>query len=159
MSEYHKLSVDAHNFGSETKKATGIPLYQAIGQCGSILGTHLFPSIEGPRYIKGFAVSSSLMLAAVIAALVLTASCLQYRRSWQSILLTGGLKLQISYRLDNSQRDRKYGKVVDKFAPVDVSELADKVREFTRFLLLTDAKWILTSRSLRLQTPGFRYVP
>ena len=76
MTKYHRLFVDAHNFGSETKKATGIPLYQAIGQCGSILGTHLFPSIEGPRYIKGFAVSSSLMLAAVIAALVLTASCM-----------------------------------------------------------------------------------
>lgn len=76
MTEYNRLSIDAHNFGSETKKATGIPLYQAIGQCGSILGTHLFPSIEGPRYIKGFAVSSSLMLAAVIAALLLTASCM-----------------------------------------------------------------------------------
>ena len=130
MTEYHRSFVDAHNFGSETKKATGIPLYQAIGQCGSILGTHLFPSIEGPRYIKGFAVSSSLMLAAVIAALVLTASCMITVSSIVVICFAhGAFKLQISYRLDNSQRDRKYGRVVDKYAPVDVSELADKVRE------------------------------
>ncbi|KAH9994691.1 MFS general substrate transporter [Russula vinacea] len=44
----------AHNLGSETKRATGTPLYMAIGQCGSILGSHLFPTTEGPRYIKGF---------------------------------------------------------------------------------------------------------
>lgn len=41
----------AHNLGSETKKATGIPLYMAIGQCGSVLGSHLFPATEGPRYM------------------------------------------------------------------------------------------------------------
>ena len=41
----------AHNLGSETKKATGIPMFMAIGQCGSILGSHLFPNTDGPRYM------------------------------------------------------------------------------------------------------------
>lgn len=41
----------AHNLASETKRATGTPMYMAIGQCGSVLGSHLFPSIEGPRYM------------------------------------------------------------------------------------------------------------
>ncbi len=41
----------AHNLGSETKKATGIPMYMAIGQCGSVLGSHLYPKTEGPRYM------------------------------------------------------------------------------------------------------------
>ncbi|KAL0959650.1 hypothetical protein HGRIS_011351 [Hohenbuehelia grisea] len=45
----------AHNLGSETKKATGIPMFMAIGQCGSVLGSHIYPKSEGPRYIKGFA--------------------------------------------------------------------------------------------------------
>jgi hypothetical protein len=40
----------AHNLGSETKRATGTPLYMAIGQCGSVLGSHLFPKTEGPHY-------------------------------------------------------------------------------------------------------------
>lgn len=41
----------AHNLGSETKKATGIPMYMAIGQCGSVLGSHIYPATEGPRYM------------------------------------------------------------------------------------------------------------
>ena len=40
----------AHNLGSETKRATGIPLFGAIGQGGSILGAHLYPLTEGPAY-------------------------------------------------------------------------------------------------------------
>ena len=40
----------AHNLGSETKRATGIPMYMAIGQCGSILGSKIYPSTEGPHY-------------------------------------------------------------------------------------------------------------
>lgn len=45
------LAIDAHNLGSETKRATGIPLFMAIGQCGSVLGSHIFPSTEGPQYM------------------------------------------------------------------------------------------------------------
>ena len=40
----------SHNLGSETKKAAGIPIFMAIGQCGSILGSHIFPKTEGPAY-------------------------------------------------------------------------------------------------------------
>ena len=39
-----------HNLGSETKRATGLPLFGAIGQVGSILGAHLYPLTEGPAY-------------------------------------------------------------------------------------------------------------
>ncbi|KAF9010080.1 major facilitator superfamily domain-containing protein [Cyathus striatus] len=41
----------AHNLGSETKKATGIPMFMAIGQCGSVLGSHIFPKTDGPHYM------------------------------------------------------------------------------------------------------------
>lgn len=41
----------AHNLGSETKRATGIPMFMAIGQCGSVLGSHLYPATEGPHYM------------------------------------------------------------------------------------------------------------
>lgn len=47
----HPDQSDAHNLGSETKKATGIPMFMAIGQCGSVLGSHLYPTAEGPRYM------------------------------------------------------------------------------------------------------------
>ena len=56
------VSTVSHNLGSETKKATGIPMFMAIGQCGSILGSHIFPKSEGPDYTKGFAGSFTFLL-------------------------------------------------------------------------------------------------
>ncbi|EJF55809.1 MFS general substrate transporter [Dichomitus squalens LYAD-421 SS1] len=97
----------AHNLGSETKKATGIPMYMAIGQCGSVLGSHLFPSTEGPRYIKGFAVTCALEFLAAIVAIVLT----------------------VNYRLENKRRDREHGKPILN-ATVDTSDLADQAPDF-----------------------------
>ena len=49
----------SHNLGSETKKAAGMPLYMSIGQCGSILGSHLFPTTEAPRYLLVYRLSLS----------------------------------------------------------------------------------------------------
>ncbi|KAF9269417.1 MFS general substrate transporter [Marasmius fiardii PR-910] len=97
----------AHNLGSETKKATGIPMFMAIGQCGSVLGSHLLPKIEGPRYIKGFAVCCALEFLATLCSFVLT----------------------VSYRMDNARRNKKYG-VPAAHERVDVSELADKAPAF-----------------------------
>ncbi|KAI8976613.1 MFS general substrate transporter [Trametes punicea] len=97
----------AHNLGSETKKATGIPMYMAIGQCGSVLGSHLYPKTDGPRYIRGFAVTCALQFVAALAALVLT----------------------IWYRFENRRRDKKYGKPIPD-APVDTTELADNAPMF-----------------------------
>ncbi|KAJ8081895.1 hypothetical protein PM082_007741 [Marasmius tenuissimus] len=97
----------AHNLGSETKKATGVPMFMAIGQCGSVLGSHLLPKTEGPRYTKGFAVCCALEFLATLCALILT----------------------ISYRTDNARRDKEYG-VPDPNEKVDVSELADKAPAF-----------------------------
>ncbi|KAF6764168.1 major facilitator superfamily domain-containing protein [Ephemerocybe angulata] len=51
----------AHNLGSETKKATGIPMFMAIGQCGSILGSHIFPKSEGPSYTYAFLLAPTQM--------------------------------------------------------------------------------------------------
>ncbi|KAG1736127.1 major facilitator superfamily domain-containing protein [Suillus paluster] len=42
-----------HNLGSESKRATGISLCGAIGQGGSILGSHLYPLTEQPEYRRG----------------------------------------------------------------------------------------------------------
>ncbi|KAA1472445.1 MFS general substrate transporter [Dentipellis sp. KUC8613] len=101
------LALFAHNLGSETKRATGTPIYMAIGQCGSILGAHLFPATEGPRYIKGFAISCALQFLGALCALLLT----------------------IYHRLENERRDRVEGKPTPGVT-VDTSELADKAIGF-----------------------------
>ncbi|KAH9975328.1 major facilitator superfamily domain-containing protein [Lactifluus volemus] len=97
----------AHNLGSETKRATGTPLYMAIGQCGSVLGSHLFPAAEGPRYIKGFSVLAGLLFLGTICTCILT----------------------IHYLHENARRDRVYGKHVPN-TRVDTSDLADRAPGF-----------------------------
>ncbi|KAG9082166.1 hypothetical protein FS749_007065, partial [Ceratobasidium sp. UAMH 11750] len=98
------LSWFAHNLGSESKKAAGIPLLMIIGQCGSVLGTHVYPTSEGPRYIKGLALCCGFELLGALTCLVLT----------------------ISFRRENARRDRIYGhpeegKIVDTRALADES--------------------------------------
>ncbi|EEB89425.1 hypothetical protein MPER_12477, partial [Moniliophthora perniciosa FA553] len=97
----------AHNLGSETKKATGIPMFMAIGQCGSVLGSYLLPKTDGPRYINGFTVCCILEFLAALCALVLT----------------------ISYRMDNARRDKQTG-IPEPNTKVDVGEYADKAPNF-----------------------------
>jgi uncharacterized membrane protein YeaQ/YmgE (transglycosylase-associated protein family) len=101
------ISWFSHNLGSESKRATGTPMYIAIGQCGSILGSHLYPATEGPRYIKAFAV---LMALEFLSAL-------------------GGIVLTFSYRWENTRRDRVYG-APDPDSRVDTGVLADKAPDF-----------------------------
>ncbi|EIN08338.1 MFS general substrate transporter [Punctularia strigosozonata HHB-11173 SS5] len=101
------LSWFAHNLGSESKKATGIPMFMAIGQCGSVLGSHLYPATEGPRYIKGFGVSCGLLFFATLCSFV----------------------LHVSYRMANAHRDREYGRP-ESGKRVDTSELADEASDF-----------------------------
>jgi len=97
----------SHNLGSETKRAAGIPIYMGIGQCGSILGSHIFLATEGPKYILGFAVCCALEGIVAICAVILS----------------------VSYRIENKRRDRLYGKSVLN-EKVDVSELADQAPGF-----------------------------
>lgn len=97
----------AHNLGSETKKAAGIPMFMAIGQCGSVLGANIYPSSDGPRYLRGFTITCALMAWATVCAVI----------------------LYVSYRQDNKRRDELYGKP-DPDATVDTSELADKAPMF-----------------------------
>ncbi|KAH8103759.1 MFS general substrate transporter [Phellopilus nigrolimitatus] len=101
----------AHNLGSESKRAAGIPMFNAIGQCGSILGSHIYPTTDGPRYIMGFAVTCALQFLGAVCALLLS----------------------MSYHWDNRRRDRLYGRPEPE-AKVDTSELADKAPDF-RYLL------------------------
>ena len=48
-----------NNQGSDTRRGTGIAILNIIGQCGPLLGTNVFPEEEGPRYVKGMAISAA----------------------------------------------------------------------------------------------------
>ncbi|KAJ1031989.1 hypothetical protein NDA13_002365 [Ustilago tritici] len=53
---------------SESKKGLGLIIFATIGQCGPLLGTHLFPAKEKPYYVKGTATSAALLLFGVIVS-------------------------------------------------------------------------------------------
>ncbi|GAC96687.1 transporter [Pseudozyma hubeiensis SY62] len=56
------------NQASESKKGLGLVIFATIGQCGPLLGTHLFPASEAPYYVRGTAVSAGLLLFGVLVS-------------------------------------------------------------------------------------------
>lgn len=66
-----------------------IVLINLVGQCGPFLGTNVFPSRQGPRYIEGMSICAAFMFFSAILALA------------QRQLLVW----------ENSKLDRKYGAI------------------------------------------------
>ena len=59
------------NQGSDTRRGAGLVIINVIGQCGPILGTRLYPTVQGPRYIKGMSICAAFMFFAAAMALAL----------------------------------------------------------------------------------------
>jgi hypothetical protein len=57
------------NQGSDTRRGVGIALLNTIGQCGPLLGTNVYPSSDGPRYVKGFAICAAFLFFNALLAL------------------------------------------------------------------------------------------
>ena len=60
-----------NNQGSDTRRGTGIVILNLVGQCGPLLGTRMYPSSEGPLYVKGQSVCAGFMFLFCLLALVL----------------------------------------------------------------------------------------
>lgn len=56
------------NHRSDTKRGVGIVLLNVIGQCGSLLGTRVFPVGEGLYYTKGMIICAGFMLCSAVLA-------------------------------------------------------------------------------------------
>jgi phosphatidylinositol 3,5-bisphosphate 5-phosphatase len=60
-----------NNQRSATAKGTGMTIVQVVGQCGPLLGVHLFPKSQGPYYVPGMSVCAAFMLLVAVLALAL----------------------------------------------------------------------------------------
>ncbi|KAJ4303454.1 hypothetical protein N0V90_002349 [Kalmusia sp. IMI 367209] len=60
-----------NNQGSDTRRGAGIVLLNLIGQCGPLLGTRMYPSNEGPFYVKGQSVCAAFMFFTTFLVVVL----------------------------------------------------------------------------------------
>jgi MFS family permease len=60
-----------NNQGSDTRRGAGIVLLNLIGQCGPLLGTRMYPTNEGPYYVKGQSVCAAFLFFCCLLALTL----------------------------------------------------------------------------------------
>lgn len=91
-----------NNQGNDSRKATGLAMLNTIGQCGPLLGTHLFPASQKPYYVSGMAVCSAFMFLVGLLAMIL--------QSW--------------LRAENKKLDALHGAVPDTSEAKKQSELA-----------------------------------
>ncbi|KAI1338621.1 MFS general substrate transporter [Xylariaceae sp. FL0016] len=63
------LGLTLNNQGSDVRRGMSIVFINLIGQCGPFLGTNVFPTEEGPRYVKGMSVCAGFMFLSAVLAL------------------------------------------------------------------------------------------
>ncbi|KAH7115327.1 major facilitator superfamily domain-containing protein [Dendryphion nanum] len=86
-----------NNQGSDERRGAGIIILNLIGQCGPLLGTRLYPSRDGPYYVKGQAVCAAFMFFVATLAMLL-----RYILSWENRKLDNK-----SGRLDTQTRENE----------------------------------------------------
>ncbi|QKX60364.1 uncharacterized protein TRUGW13939_07509 [Talaromyces rugulosus] len=57
-----------NNQGSDSRRGAGLVLINVVGQCGSVLSSRIYPTSDGPRYIKGQSVCAAFMFFTAILA-------------------------------------------------------------------------------------------
>lgn len=77
-----------NNQGSDTRRGMGIVMLNTLGQCGPLLGTNIFPTSDGPRYVKGQSICAAFMFFNAFLA----------------------LSLRLLLMWENKKLDQKYGK-------------------------------------------------
>ncbi|KAJ7506104.1 major facilitator superfamily domain-containing protein [Mycena galericulata] len=102
------MSWQSGNTGSQSQRAVSLGMLNAIGQCLSVLAAFLFPSSEGPRYVKGCATNIAF-------------SCL-------GLILTAAMT--VFYRVENKRRDEVEGGRPPKDMALNVVEEYDLARGF-----------------------------
>ncbi|PGH10853.1 hypothetical protein AJ79_05213 [Helicocarpus griseus UAMH5409] len=71
------------NQPAKVGKGAGMAILNIIGQCGPLVGTRLYPDMDGPWYVRGMAVCSLFML--LVAGLALALRLLLQRENEQAV--------------------------------------------------------------------------
>ncbi|RYP62435.1 hypothetical protein DL769_007307 [Monosporascus sp. CRB-8-3] len=96
-----------NNQGGDSRKGAGLALLATFGQCSSFASSALFPSTDGPFYVRGCAVGCGLSGMIVVRA----------------------LGLHFALERENKKRDRLYGPVEENVR-VDVTVGGDNNKSF-----------------------------
>ncbi|SPO05395.1 related to nicotinamide mononucleotide permease [Cephalotrichum gorgonifer] len=96
-----------NNQGGDSKRGAGLGILATFGQCSSFVSSALFPSTDGPFYVRGCATGCGLTGMIVILAL--------------------GLHFKLEH--ENKQRDQLYGPA-DQNVIIDVTQGGDQNKNF-----------------------------
>lgn len=88
------------NQGTDTRRGSGVVILNLLGQCGPLLGTRLYPSTQGPYYVKGMSVCAAFMFFTTFLA----------------------LSLRTLLWWENKKLDRQYGTIEEQKARAAVAE-------------------------------------
>ncbi|OAT11636.1 retrograde regulation protein 2 [Blastomyces gilchristii SLH14081] len=70
-----------NNQGSDTRRGMGIIILNLVGQCGPLLGSNIFPTSDGPLYVRGQSICAAFMgLNCFLALLLRTVLARQNRQ-------------------------------------------------------------------------------
>ncbi|KAJ0418910.1 major facilitator superfamily domain-containing protein [Aspergillus carlsbadensis] len=94
-----------NNLAGQTKRAMGIALMIAVGNCGGIIGSLIFVAEEKPRYQTGWGTSLGFICAGAASATT----------------------LEIVYKLINKRRDRKTREEIEAtYTPAQLDAMGDR---------------------------------
>ncbi|KAJ7917718.1 major facilitator superfamily domain-containing protein [Mycena leptocephala] len=102
------MSWQSGNTGSQSQRAVSLGMLNAIGQCLSVLAAFLFPTPEGPRFVKGCATNLAFAVLGLIISVGMT----------------------VYYRVENKRRDEKEGGKPPRDMPINVLEEYDLAKGF-----------------------------
>ncbi|KAH9807361.1 MFS general substrate transporter [Teratosphaeria destructans] len=92
-----------NNQGSDTRRGAGMVILGLVGQCGTLLGTRLYPSSDGPYFIRGSSICAAFLGFAMLLTLLLRTAL-----SWQ-----------------NKKLDEQYGTLEEQDANIAAEEGAE----------------------------------
>jgi MFS family permease len=95
-----------NNQATAAGKGTGLTILNVIGQCGPLIGVHLFPESQGPFYVQGMAVCASFM-AMGVAGLALVLRIVLKRANTRNGFYGGGDGKEEDYEMIESSSRRK----------------------------------------------------
>ncbi|KAK8058065.1 MFS transporter [Apiospora phragmitis] len=84
--------------GTDSRRGAGMVMLNAVGQCGPLLGTNIFPSREKPYYVTGQSVCAAFMFFTALLA----------------------LSLRLLLQHENAKLDRRYGSLDEQRARVAI---------------------------------------
>ncbi|KAJ9626168.1 hypothetical protein H2204_010120 [Knufia peltigerae] len=102
-----------NNQATSAGKGTGLTILNVVGQCGPLIGVHVFPKSQGPLYVQGMAVCAGFMafgVAGLAFVLRLVLDNANRRRGLENDLTKAGeYELTESFGPKEARRDGRGG--------------------------------------------------